>query len=381
MRLEKKEVEESTEELTEERVIDRVTVKERVLRTMNLELDDLKPKYLDQEQRYNNWYFTVTFTHKGKEHLARFSITEGTLMGQKNFINLSKVPLKTKQKKGILVLKESAKDIAVINTVEQNAFKHHEEKDKIIIETPDLTAICKVDERKLISSNEKLGCELTFTPRGPVTYWGEEKYKKCQITEGTQVSGIETLSNVQGRMNVGGEEIEIDGKGLFERVWIGSLNFLEIRMVDWIYANFDQLYTFICHVESNASDGRPFHFETGTVYIMLGDDYLPAKKIEVMPEEWAYLEAAYRFIPIRQRVKVETDKGDLDMETALSMYPQMIEDPQRIENLTINNITGWNALFYDAPITIEGKFTYKDGKTVELTNGRGINEILRIVPL
>lgn len=381
MKLEKKEFEESTEELTEKKVIDRVNLKEEVLPTTSLEMDDLMPKYLDQAQRYNNWYFTVSFTHKEKEYLARFSITEGTLMGQKNFLNLSTVPINLKHEKDTPVLKESTSDIAIINTVEQNDFKHREEADGIIIETPDLTAICKVDERKLISSNEKIGCELTFTPRGPVTYWGEEKYKKCQITEGTQVSGIETLSNVQGRINVGDEEIEIDGRGLFERVWIGSLNFLEIRVVDWIYANFDQLYTFICHVESSASDGRPFHFETGTVYIMPEDDYLPARKLEVMPEEWVYLEAAYRFIPLRQRVKVETDKGDLEMEAILSMYPQMIEAPQRIENLTIHNITGWNALFYDAPITIKGKFTYKDGKTIELTNGRGINEILRIVPL
>ena len=51
MRLEKKEVKESSEELTEERVIDRVTVKEEVLPTGSLELEDLKPKLAELESR------------------------------------------------------------------------------------------------------------------------------------------------------------------------------------------------------------------------------------------------------------------------------------------------------------------------------------------
>jgi hypothetical protein len=51
MRLEKKEVKESSEELTEERVIDRVTVKEEALPTGSLELEDLKPKLAELEAR------------------------------------------------------------------------------------------------------------------------------------------------------------------------------------------------------------------------------------------------------------------------------------------------------------------------------------------
>ncbi|WXG41803.1 MAG: hypothetical protein WED07_13735 [Candidatus Freyarchaeum deiterrae] len=352
-----------------------------VLLNTNLELADFMPKYLDQAQRYNNWYFTVSFSHKKKEYMARFSITEGTLMGQKDFLNLSMTPLRLKQEKDVQVLKEPTNDIAIINTVEQKDFQHREEKDKVIIETPNLTAICKVDERKLISKNENLGCELTFKSRGPPTFWGEEKYKKCEITEGTGVSGIEALCNVQGSINVEGEPIEVNGMGLSERTWIDSLNFLAIRMVDWIYANFDQAYMFLCHVESNKSDGCLFHFETGTVYMMQKNEYLPIRKLEVTPEKWAYQKSAYRFIPLQQKVKVKTDKGDLEMDVALNMYPQTIEDARRIENLTLNNITGWNAMFYDSPVAIKGKFTYKNGKTVELDNGRGMNETLRIVPL
>ncbi|MFB0561117.1 MAG: hypothetical protein ACETWM_07870 [Candidatus Lokiarchaeia archaeon] len=381
MRLEKKEhIEE--EEITEKKVIERVTVEEVEPRPVSLELDDLKPKYMDSQRRYNNWYFAAYFSHKGKDYLVKFSTREGTLMGQnKIFLSLSRDPLSVKQEDGIQIIQEPVNDIDIIKPLEEKDFKYNEEKDRIKIEMDDLTTMCKANEWKIISRNETIGADLTFKPRGHSTFWGGEKNAVCEITEGTRVSGIETLSNYKGKVTINGEEIEIEGRGLFERVWISQLNFLEIRIVDWIIANFDQMYTFLCHVESNESDGRPYHFETGTIHIIPEDDYLIAKKMEVLPEKWYFLKSAYRFIPYEQKVRVETDKGNLEMTTTLSMYPQPIDEPRRIENLTINNITGWSALFYDAPVTLEGKFTYKNGKTVELTNGLGINECLRIVPL
>lgn len=381
MRLEKKEYTEE-EETTEERVIERVTVKEVEPKPVSLELDDLAPKYSDRQQRYNNWYFAANFIHEGKVYLVKFSIREGTLMGQnKIFLSVSRDPLSLKKEDDIQVIQEPVNDIDIIKPLEEKDFKYTKEKDRIKIAMSDLTAICKADEWRIISSNENIGADLVFTPRGPSTFWGGEKNAVCEITEATRVSGIETLSNFEGKITINGEEIEVEGRGLFERVWISQLNFLEIRIVDWVVANFDQMYTFLCHVESNTSDGGPYHFETGTVHMVLEDDYLIAKKLEVTPEKWLYLKSAYRFIPYKQKVRVETDKGDLEMTTTLSMYPQPIDEPRRIENLTINNITGWSALFYDAPVTLEGKFTYKNGKTVELTNGLGINECLRIVPL
>ncbi|MHA1362408.1 MAG: hypothetical protein ACTSP1_07715 [Candidatus Freyarchaeota archaeon] len=381
MSLEKKELVEE-EEANQKKVIERVIVKEEEYRPAKLELEDLKPKYMDRQQRYNNWYFAANFTHDGRDYLVKFSIREGTLMGQnKIFLSLSTDPLILKQEGDVQVVQEPVNDIDIVKPLEDKDFKYTEDNDKIRIEMDELTAMCRVDEWKIVSRNKRLGADLTFTPRGPSTFWGGEKNAVCEITENTRVSGIETLSNFEGNVIIDGKEIEVQGRGLFERVWIGSLNFLEIRLVDWIVANFDQMYTFLCHVESDASDGRPFHFETGTVHLVMEDDYMVAKKLEVIPEKWVYLRSAYRFIPYTQRVKVETDKGSLEMMATLSMYPQPIDEPRRIENLTINNITGWSALFYDAPVKLEGKFTYKNGKTVKLTNGVGINEVLRILPL
>lgn len=381
MRLEKKEVEESTEELTEEKVIDRVTVKEKVPRTVPLDLDDLMPKNMDKEKQYNNWYFVINYTHEGKEYLGKFAITQGNLVHQNTKINLAAGPLPLKKEDNIEVINKPTGDISIIEPQEDSAFKYGKKEDSVVLEMGELKAICKADEWKIFSSNETLGCELTFTPRGPPAYWGGELNKKCQIMEGSINLGIENLSNVRGKLIINGEEIEVEGRGLFERVVVESVNFLEIRMINWIYANFDQSLLWLFQADSANSKGCPFHYETGTVYLMGEDDYLLANKIEIMPEKWGYIKEVYRFAPYQQKIKVETDKGDLELTTNVSMYPVFIEEPRRIEWLTLHNLTGWDVLFYDSPITSEGKFTYKDGKTLKLTNGTGINEQIRIAPL
>ena len=63
------------------------------------------------------------------------------------------------------------------------------------------------------------------------------------------------------------------------------------------------------------------------------------------------------------------------------MYPQLIQPPRRMFDLAIGNIPGWHSLFYDLPVKMEGEFIFKDGEKLELTNGKGINEQIRVVPL
>ncbi|MFX1537596.1 MAG: hypothetical protein ACFFDI_25625 [Promethearchaeota archaeon] len=343
-------------------------------------LEELKPKYLDQPDRWNNWYFAVDFTQEGKDYSFKLAIAEGTLPLAKKILSFSKDPLSFTQEDDVKVLNRPTNDFNIMSS-EEEELDFKETKDTLTIEMGDLTVICKPDERRLISKIDKLGADLIFTPRGPLFFWGDEKGVNCKVTETTRTAGIESLSNVKGTINFEGEEINVEGKGLFERVWINDLNFFEIRITNWIYANFDQLYMYLCHTESVTSDSIPFHFETGKVYLVSEDDYQFAKRIEVTPENWVYLKEARRFIPFEQTAVMRTDKGKLELRVIPIRYPQLIEAPMRLENFIVDNIPGWSTLFYDLPVKLEGKFVYKDGKTVELTDGRGMNELIRLVPL
>ncbi|MBU7012324.1 MAG: hypothetical protein HXS46_16710 [Theionarchaea archaeon] len=346
-----------------------------------IELDDLEPKYMDLPQHWNDWYFTASFEYGGKDHFLVMAITEGTFMGGSGIgIGLSSDPFSPTQEGDAQVVGEAVNHISVQKLHPAEKFKCRKEGDTITVEMDDLTALCRKDEQKIISRNESIKGELTCTPRGPVLRWGDRKDGQCPVTEGTSVGGIESLSDVHGTMTIKGEKVEITGRGVFEHVWIKALEFMKIRTMDWVYINSDQMYMFSCHCESISDDGTPYHFEDGTIYLIEQDDYLVTKKIDFMPETWAYLKPFRRFIPSNQKVAVQTEKGTLEMKIALSLYPH-IAQAVRMEPLTMHSITGWNVMFFDAPIRVGGKFSYVDGKTVELSNGTGVNEQLRILPL
>ncbi|MBD3192384.1 MAG: hypothetical protein GF308_17225 [Candidatus Heimdallarchaeota archaeon] len=347
--------------------------------TTKITLEELKPKFLDQDERYNNWYFAADFNHEGTDYNLKLSITEGSLLGQQSFISLSWDLPEIVQETDAVVLKKPEHDINLV--MDEDEVDFIEEEDRFVVEMGDLKAICKPTERRIISKNEQVSLDLTFYPRGPIFYWGKEKGALCRVTEETYVAGIESLSNVKGTITVKGKKMEIGGKGLFERVWFGKLNFFQIRIMNWCYANFDELYTYVCLCESDDNESRPFHFETGKVYLKEEDEYLFAKNTEITPESWVFLEEARRFIPWEQTVVVQTDKGKLKLKIIPRSYPQLIQPPTRLEAFIVDNIPGWNSLFYDLPVTLEGYFQFNDGRRLELNNGKGINEIIRIVPL
>ncbi len=347
----------------------------------SIQLDDLKQKGRDQSLHWNDWYFTVNFNHKGKDHFLVMSIAEGTFMGGNGTqIGLSRDPLSLVQEDDAEAATEPKNHIHIHKLQPEDALKITEEKDTITVEMDDHKAVCKTNEQQIITKNETVNGTLTYKPRGPVLRWGDQVEGKCPVTEGTSVNGIESLSDVYGTLRIDGETVEIKGRGVFEHVWIDALAFMKIRVMDWIYANFDQMYMFTCHCESISDDGKPYRFEDGTLYLVKEDDYQIVKKFEIMPTAWVYLKASRRFVPYVQNVTVKTDKGVLEMTVTMSLYPQMAQ-AMRLEPLTMHNITGWSTLFFDAPIVMEGKFTYEDGKKVELTHGRGVNEQLRILPL
>lgn len=346
-----------------------------------IELDDLRPKHTDQPVHWNDWYFTVTFSDEGKDYFLVMAITEGTFMGGSGYsIGFCQDPFSPVQEGDAQVVGGPENHIGLGKLLPQDAFKYTEENDTIKVEMEKLRAVCGSDNQEIFSENETFSGHLTFSPRGPVLRWGNKKDGQCPVTEGTSVSGIESLSDVRGTITVNGREIDITGRGVFEHVWIKTLEFMKIRTMDWTYLNFDQLYAFLCHCESISDDGTPYHFEDGMIYLPGGKDLLVTKKIEFVPESWVYLKPYRRFIPSRQKVTVQTDKGVLNMQITLSIYPQ-IAQALRLEPLTMHNTTGWSVLFLDAPINMEGKFTLNNGKSVELTNGKGVNEQLRILPL
>ena len=348
-------------------------------RSARFDLSELILQFPDAPSRFNDWYFTAHFVHEGHDYLAKFSISEGNLLGQAAHLTFSQDPLLLEQEPDALVLRPAPTDV---NIAQQNLpLEYAATADEARVTMGDLTAICRPDQQRIISRHAELAADLTFTPRGPILTWDHGANAASHVTEISRVYGREALSDVRGEVTVRGRRFPVVGRGLFEHVWFNALNFFQIRCMDWFYANFDELYLYICHCESVTAESRPFHFETGEIVLPAENELLIARSIEVTPESWVFMQQARRFIPLEQTIVVRTDRGRLRFTSRLLNHPLMAQDPTRLESLCIDNIPGWSSLFYDGPVALEGKFTFEDGRVLQLTNGRGINEQIRISAL
>ncbi|HOT92691.1 MAG TPA: hypothetical protein PLJ78_16705 [Anaerolineae bacterium] len=340
------------------------------------EIDELTPKFLDQPEHFNDWYFTVHFEHGGRPLLAKFSITEGNLLGQATHFTFSQDPLRLETEPDAVVLHRALNDIILAE--ENLPLEHSCTDDTVQVKMGSLTAFCQPQQQRIVFDKEGIKADLTFTPRGPILHWKHKAGAVCQVTDVTRVSGSESLSDVRGEITINGQTMPVVGRGLFEHVWFSALNFFEIRHMNWIYAHFDEFYMYICHCESITSESRPFHFETGEMYMVINDEFMPADSLEVTPEQWVFLQEARRFIPLENSVVVRAAQGTLRLKVRLAHYPLILRPPTRLEGLTVDNVPGWQSLFFDGPVTLEGKFTYKDGRVVPLKGGVGINEVIRM---
>ncbi len=345
-------------------------------------LAELVPQALDSADHFNDWYFTAHFEHQGRPHALKLSITEGTLLGQMTGLTVSREPLHLREEDDATVLlPPQGQDILIEEQDEPMTWE--QEGDEVRVQMGSLTALCRPDMQRIIARHGRIQADLTYVPRGPILHWQHAAGAVCQVTEITRVSGSESMSEVHGTLTVDGETIPVHGRGVFEHVWFSALNFFEIRHMNWLYAHFDELYLYLCHCESVTSESRPFHFETGEMVLSLnGQQWLPVTSLEFEPMAWVYLQAARRFVPYEQQVVAHTEGGTLRLTIRMAHYPLMIHGGAvRLEGLTVDRVPGWQSLFYDAPVTVEGSFKTPDGRRIPLTHGVGINELIRISAL
>lgn len=350
--------------------------------TYRFTLPELLPQALESPDHFNDWYFTLHFEHEGWPYTVKLSITEGTLLGQMIGLTVSREPLRlVEEDDATVLLPPQGADVLIEEHDYPMEWEQH--GDEIHVTMGTLTAICGPEKQRILARHERLQADLTYVPRGPILHWHHAAGAVCQVTEITRVSGSESMSDVEGTLTIDGKTIPVRGKGVFEHVWFSALNFFEIRHMNWIYAHFNEAYLYLCHCESVTSESRPFHFETGEMVLLLNDKtLLPILSLDVEPLSWVYLQTARRFVPFEQKVTAQTEAGTLRLTSRMARYPLMIHGGAvRLEGLTVDRVPGWQSLFYDAPVTLEGVFKHKDGRTTPLRGGVGINELIRISPL
>lgn len=348
---------------------------------LKVKLEDMKAKLTGVPGHFCDWYFAVNFKENEKNHFLVLHLSAPGLK-KKNSMGARIVqgPLGLKKEESIVAMERPVFEVTCSVDYPDDAYKEETDKDTVISHLGNMTVISKVGSWHVRLDEKDFKVDLNFSARGPVVWWGNEPNELCVLTPGTKLVGLEAFCDVDGTATIEGKRMKVHGKGLYEHVWIEKIAFMEFRLVDWIFANFDELYTLLMRAEGVKGDGCPHHYETGAIYLMKEKKYLPVTRFSVSTQKWAFCPEVLRFTPIAYEVTAETEMGVLKFNFEASKYPQWIEK-RRMEFLTIDRIPGWSFIMYDLPIECKGTFTYKDGTILNLTSGDGVDEVLRIFPL
>jgi hypothetical protein len=178
-----------------------------------------------------------------------------------------------------------------------------------------------------------------------------------------------------------GKSVSIDGAGVFEHVWFDEYEYMQIRLMNWTIGHLDKATLFLSRTDSADQDGTLFAYHTGGVFLEERGHYIPAVEIEVKPKELVFMAEAKRFIPLAYETTVQTGEGVLSLQSRLAHYPQLLAPPMRLEDVTLNGITGWAMLAYDVAVEMDGQFTFEDGTSLSLGEGQGVHEMMSNAPL
>jgi len=235
---------------------------------------------------------------------------------------------------------------------------------EVTVTLPGFRVVCKDDHswHYTVEDEEKgITADFVHQGQGYPTWYGKEK--PSYLTPHSIAYGYNWSGTVEGTLTIHGKTVNITGKGIRERYVAVDSSAAEIGgWEDWAWFHFDEAYGSMYEMKLGQKDFS----------INLSEDgrYLPAGDFTIEHHEWAYLPQLGAFIPTHYRVTFETEAGVLELSSD-------------VVGATVWGVTG------KAPSTpvstlnwgnVQGTFTYTDGRTKTLSNGKGGVSIRQIKP-
>ncbi len=209
---------------------------------------------------------------------------------------------------------------------------------------------------------EDVSVDLTLESLGVPWWVNEGKEEGAKITPSTStIWGFEQLGEVEGVLSVKGKDIRVKGVGVHEHFVEQHMAWAEMGWQDWIWFVSDEMYGLIFELH-----GGPY--KDAGLYLMEEKEYLVVRDFDIDHPQWAFSPTLQHPIPIGFKVRASTDKGKLLLEGDLIRVL-----PWRRINKYRHALVIPSA---DTEFVWRGTFTYEDGKTLVLNNGRGGNECI-----
>jgi hypothetical protein len=227
---------------------------------------------------------------------------------------------------------------------------------EVAVDLPDFHLVCKDDgtwHYRVQDKERDLSLEMVHYGIGYPTWYGKEKPK--YLTAHSIAYGYNWAGRIEGALTMAGRTIHLKGAALRERYVAVDTCAAEIGgWEDWMWFHFEEMF------------GSFYEMKFATVKemslnILDGEQFFPVGDFQIQHHEWAFHPRLGAFVPTRYAMTLEVEAGTLEM----------------LGNIVESKLWGMRGEVPDTPLythnfdRLDGVFTYRDGRTVTLTNGLG----------
>ncbi len=227
---------------------------------------------------------------------------------------------------------------------------------EVAVDLPDFHLVCRDDKTWHYEVNDKqrhIKLEMVHHGVGYPTWYGKEKPK--YLTAHSVAYGYNWVGRIEGTLTIEGRTVALTGAALRERYVAVDTCAAEIGgWEDWMWFHFDE--TFGSFYEMKFAGVKEM-----SVNILDGEQFYPVGDFEIEHHEWAYHPRLGAFVPTRYNIRPEVETGVLEM----------------CGDIVESKLWGMRGEVPDTPLythnfgKLDGRFTYRDGRTIPLTNGVG----------
>ncbi len=186
-----------------------------------------------------------------------------------------------------------------------------------------------------------------------------------------QSIGYNWPGRLEGTLTVKGVKHTVHGFCSRERTILPDQSNVEAGgWLDLIMVNFDELHTALTEYKLSRDKACELYLRPDDLYYATKQPKAPRDEMlnfEITHEDWAFVKAIGCFVPTTYFVKVEVEAGVLEYTAKVcgcKCVAQQADSEADVINVTL-----------DAK-EVTGKFTYSDGRVMELHNGFFINNVV-----
>ena len=196
--------------------------------------------------------------------------------------------------------------------------------------------------------------DLVHAGIGYPMWYGKEKMHV--YVDHMRAQGYLWAGRVEGTLTIDGQKVAVKGCGARERFYCPDQSNVEAGgWCDDVWFHFDEMFG--CLTEFKLSNDKDL-----ALYLVDEKQYFMVGSFEIVHDDWAYLREIAAFIPTTYNMTIETEAGVLEIATKAVGCKCLTQGEQKQADVP-NLILDWE--------TVEGIFTYKDGRKKTLTNGFG----------